>query len=98
VRYGYVLPAGDAADVAEAARVAEAAGWDALFVWEAVWGVDARVSLTAAAATTERLRLATMLTPLPRVKPWDLASRAATLDRLSGGRVARLELGPRVGE
>jgi alkanesulfonate monooxygenase SsuD/methylene tetrahydromethanopterin reductase-like flavin-dependent oxidoreductase (luciferase family) len=28
-----------------------------------------------------------MLTPLPRIKPWDLASRVGTLDRLSGGRV-----------
>ncbi len=87
MRYGFVMPFGDAAEVAEAAALAEDSGWDAIFVWEAVWGVDAWVSLTAAAMVTERIRLGTMLTPLPRVKPWDLASRAATLDRLSGGRV-----------
>ncbi len=87
MRFGFVLPFGDAREVAAHARAAEAAGWDAIFVWEAVWGVDAWVSLTAAAMETERLRLGTMLTPLPRIRPWDLASRVGTLDRLSGGRV-----------
>ncbi len=80
------MPFGDAADFADAAVLAQSSGWDAIFAWEAVWGVDAWVSLTAAAMVTETIRLGTMLTPLPRVKPWDLASRAATLDRLSGGR------------
>lgn len=28
-----------------------------------------------------------MLTPASRIKPWDLASRVGTVDRLSGGRV-----------
>jgi alkanesulfonate monooxygenase SsuD/methylene tetrahydromethanopterin reductase-like flavin-dependent oxidoreductase (luciferase family) len=87
MRYGFVLPFGDAREVAERARAAEAAGWDAIFVWEPVWGVDAWVSLTAAAMTTQRIRLGTLLTPLPRIRPWDLASRVATLDRLSAGRV-----------
>jgi alkanesulfonate monooxygenase SsuD/methylene tetrahydromethanopterin reductase-like flavin-dependent oxidoreductase (luciferase family) len=87
VRFGFVMATGDAADIADAAVLAEEAGWDALFVWEALWGVDAWVSLTAAAMVTERIRLGTMLTPLPRYKPWDVASRASTLDRLSGGRV-----------
>ena len=36
---------------------------------------------------TERIRLGTMLTPLPRRLPWELASQVATLDNLSGGRV-----------
>ena len=84
---GVVLPLFDAADVAEAAQAAETHGWDGLFLAEAIWGVDAWVALTAAAMRTTRLRLGTMLTPLARIKPWDLASRAATLDRLSGGRV-----------
>jgi hypothetical protein len=77
----------DAADTAQAAVEAERAGWDAVFVWEAVWGLDAWVRLTAAAAATTRVRLGTMLTPLPRIRPWDLASRAVTLDRFSGGRL-----------
>jgi alkanesulfonate monooxygenase SsuD/methylene tetrahydromethanopterin reductase-like flavin-dependent oxidoreductase (luciferase family) len=87
MHFGFVMATGDAADVADAAVLAEEAGWDALFTWEALWGVDAWVSLTAAAMVTERIRLGTMLTPLPRHKPWDVASRVATLDRLSGGRV-----------
>ncbi len=87
LRFGFVLPFGDARSVGERAAAAEAAGWDAIFVWEAVWGIDAWVSLTAAALSTERIRVGTMLSPLPRMKPWDLASRVLTLDQLSGGRV-----------
>ncbi|ALR11571.1 monooxygenase [Mycobacteroides saopaulense] len=87
MRYGIVLTTGDAADVAELAALAEEVGWDAIFGWEPVWGVDAWVALTAAAMRTTRIKLGTMLTPLPRRKPWDLASTTATLDRLSGGRV-----------
>ncbi|MBF9316122.1 LLM class flavin-dependent oxidoreductase [Mycobacteroides chelonae] len=87
MQYGIVLTTGDAGDVAELAVLAEEAGWDAIFGWEPVWGVDAWVALTAAAMRTTRIKLGTMLTPLPRRKPWDLASTTATLDRLSGGRV-----------
>jgi len=87
VRYGWVLPYGDARTAADLAVLAEEHGWDALFVWEPVWGIDAWVALAAAAVRTERIRLGTMLTPLPRRRPWDVASQAATLDNLSGGRV-----------
>lgn len=72
---------------ADAAQLAESSGWDAIFTWEAVWGQDAWVTLTAAAMVTETIRLGAMLTPLPRIRPWDLAGRVATLDHLSGGRV-----------
>jgi alkanesulfonate monooxygenase SsuD/methylene tetrahydromethanopterin reductase-like flavin-dependent oxidoreductase (luciferase family) len=87
VKYGFVQPAGDARDTAELAEVAESAGWDGFFAYEPTWGVDAWVSLTAAAMRTSTIRLGTMLTPLPKRKPWEVASQAATLDRLSGGRV-----------
>ena len=87
MKYGFVLPTGDARTVADYARDAERAGWDGFFVWEPVWGIDAWVSLTAAAMQTERIRLGTMLTPLSRMRPWELASKAATLDHLSNGRV-----------
>ena len=87
MRYGFVLPRGDARTAAETAALAERAGWDAFFVWEPVWGIDAWVSLTAAAMRTERIRLGTMLTPLSRMRPWKLASETATLDNLCGGRV-----------
>lgn len=87
MHYGIILTCGDAADVAALAKDAEDAGWDAVFGWEPVFGVHAWVALTAAAMRTSTIRLGTMLTPLPRWKPWDLASVTGTLDRLSGGRV-----------
>ncbi|MHB8376348.1 MAG: LLM class flavin-dependent oxidoreductase [Dehalococcoidia bacterium] len=87
MKYGFVLPFGDARTAADLAHEAEAAGWDGFFIWEPVWGVDAWVSLTAAAMRTERIRLGTMITPLSRMRPWKLAGEAATLDNLSAGRV-----------
>jgi alkanesulfonate monooxygenase SsuD/methylene tetrahydromethanopterin reductase-like flavin-dependent oxidoreductase (luciferase family) len=87
VKFGFVIPYGDARTVADLAHEAEAVGWDAIFVWEPVWGIDAWICLTAAAMRTERIRLGTMLTPLSRMRPWKLASETATLDNLSNGRV-----------
>ena len=87
MKYGFVLPVGDARTAADFAYDAEQAGWDGFFVWETVWGIDAWVSLTAAAMRTERIRLGTDLTPLSRMRPWKLASETATLDHLSNGRV-----------
>jgi alkanesulfonate monooxygenase SsuD/methylene tetrahydromethanopterin reductase-like flavin-dependent oxidoreductase (luciferase family) len=87
MRFGFVVPHGDAADVAEMAVAAELAGWDALFVWEGLYGVDAWVALGTAAARTSTIRLGTMLTPVSRRKPWELAGQVATVDRLSCGRV-----------
>jgi len=81
------MPAGDAADAVAMGVAAERAGWDGLFCYEPTWGVDAWVCLTAVAMRTERIRLGTMLTPLPKRKPWEVASQVATLDRLSHGRV-----------
>jgi alkanesulfonate monooxygenase SsuD/methylene tetrahydromethanopterin reductase-like flavin-dependent oxidoreductase (luciferase family) len=87
VQYGIILTSGDAADTASLAQDAEKAGWDAVFTFEPVYGINAWVALTAAAMTTTTIKLGTMLTPLPRWKPWDLASVTGTLDRLSRGRV-----------
>lgn len=87
MKYGFVLPSGDARTAADTAALAEQSGWDGFFVWEPVWGVDAWVCLTAAAMRTTRIRLGTMLTPVSRMRPWKLASETATLDNLSGGRV-----------
>ena len=87
MRYGFVFPGGEARLAADFALAAEQAGWDGFFVWEPVWGIDAWVSLTAAAMRTERIRLGTMLTPVSRMRPWTLASETATLDCLSNGRV-----------
>lgn len=87
MKFGFVMPYGDARTAAELARLAEGAGWDGFFVWEPVWGNDAWVCLTAAAMVTERIRLGTMLSPISRMRPWKLAGETATLDRLSNGRV-----------
>ena len=87
MKYGFVLPFGDARTAAEMAEAAEKAGWDGFFVWEPVWGIDAWVSLAAAAMRTSRIRLGTMLTPVARMRPWKLASETVTLDHLSGGRL-----------
>jgi hypothetical protein len=87
MKYGFVLPYGDASTAADFAFEAEQAGWDGFFVWEAVWGWDAWMMLTAAALRTERIRLGTMITPLSRMRPWELASKTVTLDHLSSGRV-----------
>lgn len=87
IRCGFVVPYAEARDVAGLAALAERSGWDGIFVWEPVWGVDAWVSLAAAAMTTERIHLGTMLTPPSRMRPWKLASEAATVQRLCGGRL-----------
>jgi alkanesulfonate monooxygenase SsuD/methylene tetrahydromethanopterin reductase-like flavin-dependent oxidoreductase (luciferase family) len=87
MRYGFVVPFADAREFAEIAALGEAHGWDGVFTWESLYGVEAWVTLAAAAMTTQRVRLGTLLTPASRHRPWDLASRVATVDRLSGGRV-----------
>jgi Luciferase-like monooxygenase len=80
MQYGFVYPGGQAA---EQAREAEAAGWDGFFVWDPLWGVDAWVSLAAAAMLTERIRLGTMITPASRYKPgsWPTPSPRSTAYR-----------------
>ena len=87
MKFGFVIPWADAEEVGDLAATAEDNGWDGIFVWEPVWGVDTWISLALAAVRTSKIRLGTMLTPPSRRKPWELASQVATVDRLSGGRV-----------
>jgi alkanesulfonate monooxygenase SsuD/methylene tetrahydromethanopterin reductase-like flavin-dependent oxidoreductase (luciferase family) len=85
----------DARTVAAVASAAERAGWDALFVWDHVVHAKHRrrtfgdpwMLLTAAALATTRIRLGTLVTPVARRRPQQLARQVATLDALSGGRV-----------
>ena len=86
MRSGVILPGGTADEQLQQAVMAEEAGWDGVFVWEAAYGVDAWTLLGAMASATRRIKLGTMLTPLPWRRPWKLASQVATLDQLSGGR------------
>jgi hypothetical protein len=87
MKYGFVLPSGEARLAAEFALQAEQFGWDGFFVWEPIWGIDAWVSLAAASMVTKRIHLGTLLSPVSRMRPWKLASETATLDNLSNGRV-----------
>ena len=87
MRYGFVIPWADADEIGDLAAAAEESGWDGVFVWEPVWGVDAWISLAVAATRTTRIRLGTLLTPPSRRRPAELASQVATVDRLSKGRV-----------
>jgi alkanesulfonate monooxygenase SsuD/methylene tetrahydromethanopterin reductase-like flavin-dependent oxidoreductase (luciferase family) len=86
IRYGVILPGGTAPEQVDLAILAEQSGWDGVFVWEAGYGVDAWSLLSAMAVRTGRIRLGTVLTPLPWRRPWKVASQVATLDQLSGGR------------
>src|SRR6476659_103706 len=86
MKFGVVLPGGSPDVQLALAVAAERAGWDGVFVWEAAYGVDAWCLLSAMAMRTERIRLGTMLTPLPWRRPWKVASQVATVDQLSGGR------------
>jgi hypothetical protein len=97
VRYAVSIPnfgAGlDAERVARLAAGAETAGWDGFFLWDHVfaWGpdvdlVDPWIALTVAATVTNRIRLGTMVTPLPRRRPLTVARQSVAIDRLSAGR------------
>jgi probable F420-dependent oxidoreductase len=89
----------DCGDVAETAALAEAAGFDGFsFTEHPAAGVnwlthgghqtlDPFIALSFAAAATQRLRLLTYLAVLPYRNPLLLAKTAASLDRLSGGRL-----------
>ena len=91
-----VAPLGELADpraIVRLAVAAEAAGWDGLSTWDVLgvaMGVEAAdpfVVLGAVAEATDRLRLITSVIVLPRRRPQLVAQAAATLDRLSGGRL-----------
>lgn len=99
MNYGFVLPGGSATQQLELARVAEDCGWDGIFVWESNYGVDPWTLLAAMAQRTTRIKLGTMLTPVPWRRPWKLASQVVTLDQLSNGRaILSVGLGAKLGE
>jgi alkanesulfonate monooxygenase SsuD/methylene tetrahydromethanopterin reductase-like flavin-dependent oxidoreductase (luciferase family) len=99
VRAGLALEgAGDPGNVCDEARQAERLGFDLIAAGEHVFFhgpvSNAFVTLAAAAAVTERVRLLSALTILP-VYPMAIAAKmAATLDQVSHG---RFELGVGVG-
>lgn len=104
MRYGVSVPNfGSFADPIRLVRlavVAEEAGWDGFFVWDhmavddGLETLDPWTILGVVAATTDRISLGPMVTPLPRRRPWVVARQATTVDHLSGG---RLTLGVGIG-
>jgi alkanesulfonate monooxygenase SsuD/methylene tetrahydromethanopterin reductase-like flavin-dependent oxidoreductase (luciferase family) len=86
---------GDARVLADLARDAETAGWHGLFLWDHLLfcepdhndHVDPWVALTAVAASTDRLMLGTVVTPLARRLPWELARQTVSLQNYSRGRL-----------
>lgn len=87
MKTGIALPYRGAREVARWAKLAEDAGWDGCFLGDAIWCEDPMISLAAAAMVTERIRLGTMLIPVPLRRPWKIASESVALDHLSGGRL-----------
>lgn len=101
MKYGLHIPNfgpyGDARILAALAHEAEDAGWDGFFLWDQVAKttltptidpmVDPWVALAAIALRTNHIRLGTLITPLPRRRPWKVAREALSLDHLSGGRL-----------
>jgi alkanesulfonate monooxygenase SsuD/methylene tetrahydromethanopterin reductase-like flavin-dependent oxidoreductase (luciferase family) len=81
--------------LAELAREAEAAGWDGFFIWDHIHPgrnlveptADPWIALAAMVMTTSKITLGSLVTPLPRRRPWKLAREIVTLDHLSQGRV-----------
>lgn len=95
---GVAVPnfAEDPAELIELGVAAEAAGFDGFFLWDHIVFsntgdgpplVDPWLVLAVIATRTTRIKLGTMITPVPRRRPWQLARQTATLDVLSGGRL-----------
>src|SRR5262245_54576634 len=104
MRYAFdVAPLGDFADPLALVRLreaTEAAGWDGFSTWDTLGpalgtvAADPFVALAGVASATRRIALLASVIVLPRRRPQLVAQAAATLDRLSGG---RLILGGRAG-
>jgi hypothetical protein len=98
MRYGFIIEGGDVHTISELTQEAEAAGWDGVFIADGIdigmgknsppfpW-FDPWIVLAAMAMRTERIRIGTMITPVPRRRPWKLARETVTLDQLSNGRL-----------
>src|SRR5438477_215133 len=101
MRYGVYVPNfgpyGDARILAGLAYEAEETGWDGFFLWDQVSKstltptidpmVDPWIALAVIALGTRTIRLGTLVTPLPRRRPWMVAREAVSLDHLSAGRL-----------
>src|SRR5512134_1692117 len=87
LKCGLALPYASAREVAQLCQLAEETGWDGCFMGDAIWCQDPMIALAAAAMTTKRIRLGTMIIPMPLRRPWKVASESLALDHLSDGRL-----------
>ncbi len=97
MKFGLVLPArGENCKrdlLVEAAQIAEDMGFDSIWVWDhyvtpsSQMYFDAWILLSHLAAVTSRIKLGTLVTPIPFRPPAILAKMVASADVLSGGRV-----------
>jgi alkanesulfonate monooxygenase SsuD/methylene tetrahydromethanopterin reductase-like flavin-dependent oxidoreductase (luciferase family) len=98
MRYAYSINAADDFNaVIDLACEAERVGWDGFFVPDGI-AIDVPnlgplplfdpwVVLGAISARTSRIHIGTMITPVPRRRPWKLARECVTADHLSKGRL-----------
>ncbi|MHA2357529.1 MAG: LLM class flavin-dependent oxidoreductase [Candidatus Heimdallarchaeaceae archaeon] len=97
MNFGVVLPLdANIHSYGKIASKAENAGWDGVFVWDAISVGpksnpmkinDPWIVLALIAENTEKVRIGTYVTGLPRRRPWKLAREMITLDHLSNGRL-----------
>jgi len=95
VRYGVVVPNFSTPErLIELGVRSERHGFDGFFLWDHVYRngpprplSDTWTTLAALAMRTERVRLGSWVTPLPRRRAHVLARQVVTVDHLSGGRV-----------
>ena len=87
MNYGIALPYTTPRVIARLSQLAEESGWDGVFLGDAIWCEDPMIGLAATAMVTYRIRLGTLITPVPLRIPWKLASESLALDHLSNGRL-----------
>lgn len=86
LKHGIILPnwevGGDTERLVEFGVVAEEAGWDGVFLADhlAMGGEDGHpdfpdpwITLSGIAARTDEIKLGSLVTPIPRRQPWQLA-------------------------
>ncbi len=99
MKCGLALPTGgecgDPRFLVDLAVLAEDSGWDGVFVEDYVCfqgdsatpNCDPWVALAGIAVRTQRVKLGTMVTPLSRRRPQNVARETAGIDQLSNGRM-----------
>jgi alkanesulfonate monooxygenase SsuD/methylene tetrahydromethanopterin reductase-like flavin-dependent oxidoreductase (luciferase family) len=98
LKHGIAVPnfGTDPDELIELGVATEQAGFDGYFLWDHIVFadsgdgppiVDPWLVLSVVAAKTSRISIGTIVTPVPRRRPWQLARVTTTLDRLSNGRV-----------